>query len=688
MRFAAFVTAVLSSVVLVSAPARAQAPQAQPLVQAGNLVYLGKFSLPLDDGTGGATANAFTYGGFALGIGPDGQSLYFGCHDQGSRLARVTIPAIGGVARVVEPCAAVPNLAGVNPGDVNGIKLGGSLSWNGRLVVTGYAYYDASYSAVASHFIGSNVTSLAGPYRVGTDMPGMVAGYMGVVPQEWRALLGGPALTGQCCISIISRTSYGPSVSVFDPDQLGAGAVSSRMLVGYPDAHQTLGGYYQSGPYFNAATMMAGVAFPAGTRSVLFFGRHGTTHCYGSGTSNPALNGQPDGQGGTWCYDPTNSYKGPHGYPYHHQVWAYDANDLLQVKAGLKNPWDLMPYATWALPDIDGGNGTATVRSATYDQATRRWYITTDSGGATPEVHVYEVTSAVLQPTRLGPQRFALATSNGTWTFSWLPPSEPGWTSYQLEGGTAPGLSDIGAIALAPNATSFSMPAAGGSFFVRVKAMYPDGGHARSAELLVSGSGGGGGGAGATPAPSAVRATASGSSLVITWAGATGASVSDVVLDAGTAAGRSDIASGVSIGTSGTFVAPNVPAGHYYVRLRAVGATGLSVTSNEADAVVGGAGGGSADAPGTPDGFRATASGSTVTLTWFAPEDGPAPTSYLLEAGTRSGAADLVAGFALPASLRVTLPGVPPGVYYLRLRAVNGGTVGAAGGEVRLVVTP
>lgn len=685
MRLAAFVTVVLSSVALVPA-ARAQAPQAQPLVQAGNLVYLGKFTVPPDDGTGGSTANALTYGGFALGIGPDGQSLYFGCHDQGSRLARVTIPSIGGLARVVEPCVAVPNLKGISPNDVNGIKLGGSLSWNGRLVVSGYAYYDASFAALATHFVGSNVASLAGPYRTGTDPVGMVGGYMGAVPLEWRALFGGPALTGQCCISIISRSSYGPSVSVFDPDQLGTGATPSRMLLGYPDAHQTLGGYYQSGPYFNAATVMGGVAFPAGTRSVLFFGRHGTTHCYGTGTTDPTLHNTSNGQGGVWCYDPTNSYKGPHGYPYHHQVWAYDANDLLQVKAGTKNPWDVLPYATWALPDIDGGNGTATIRSATYDQATRRWYVTTDSGGSTPEVHVYEITSAVLQPTRLGPQRFALGNSGGTWTFSWLPPSEPGWTSYQLEGGTAPGLSNIGAITLAPGATSFSMPAVPGSFFVRVKAMYPDGGHVPSSELLVNG--GGGAAAAATPVPAAVRATANGSTLVISWTGATGPNVSDVVLDAGTAAGRSDIASGISIGASGTFVASNVPAGQYFVRLRAVGPAGLSGVSNEASAIVGGVGGGSGDVPGSPDGFRATASGSTVTLTWYAPEDGPVPTSYLLEAGSRPGAADLVAGYPLPASLRVTLPGVPPGVYYVRLRSVNGGTTSVAGGEVRLVVAP
>jgi hypothetical protein len=657
--------------------ASAQTPQSQPLVQLGNFAYLGKFALPYDDGA----SVPLTYGGGAIGLGPDGASLYFGCHSA-TRLARVTIPAIGGLASVIDRCQAVPNLAGVNPGDVNGYRIGGTLSWNGRLIATGYAYYDASHSAVASHFAGPTVGQLAGPFRVGTEKPGFVGGYMGVVPAEWRALLGGPALTGQCCISILSRTSFGPSVSVFDPDTLGTGSTPSRMVVGYPAGHETIGGYTSTGTQFNGSTNMGGVAFPAGTRSVLFIGRHGSTFCYGDGTKDPALHQQPNpgaGPGEVWCYDPTNQYKGPHGFPYRHQVWAYDAVDLALVAQGAKNPWDVVPYGVWTLTDIDGGAGTAMITSATYDPASRRLYVVADSSGARPEVHVYEITNAVLQPTRLGPQRFAVSAANGAWTFSWQPPSEPGWTAYQIEAGTAAGKSDIGVAPLAASTTSVTVPAPpSGTFFVRVRALYPDGGNPRSNELLVT--------AGApvsTPVPTGVTATSSGATLAVSWGGAVGAAVSDVLLDAGTGPGLSNIVSGVSVGTSGTFVAGGVPPGRYYLRLRGVGQGGVSAFSNEANVIVGQPSG---DVPGIPDEFHAAAAGRTVTLTWYAPLSGPAATGYLLDVGSRPGASDLAAGVALPPAMRFVVPDVPPGIYYLRLRAVNASGAGAAGPEVRLVV--
>ena len=54
---------------------------------------------------------------------------------------------------------------------------------------------------------------------------GFVAGYMAAVPPEWQSSLGGPAITGQCCVPIVSRTSWGPAAFAFDP---GRRAVAAR----------------------------------------------------------------------------------------------------------------------------------------------------------------------------------------------------------------------------------------------------------------------------------------------------------------------------------------------------------------------------------------------------------------------------------------------------------------------------
>lgn len=365
-------------------------PRRLPRVQPGDMTYLGGFALPMTDGTGRADEVAgFTYAGPALGIGAD-ESLYVGCHAYSLSVARVSIPPLGGTASVIEPCAAVPNLASINPSDPNRKLPGGVLWWN-RLIVSAYSTYDGAGTATASHFAGPTVAGLSGPYRVGEENPGFVGGYMGIIPAEWRPLLGGPALTGQCCISIISRTSYGPSVSVFDPTTLAA-RTPATLLVGYPGDHQAFGSPDEQNPNFTWATRMAGVAFPPGTRSVLFIGRHGGTSCYGQGTANQVLDQKPlpGAPGVRYCYDPIDLEKGTHGYPYVHQVWAYDASDLAAVKAGRKAAWKVRPYAVWELPGMNSTGG-ATVGGATFDPVTRRIYVTESTGGGVPRVHVYAI---------------------------------------------------------------------------------------------------------------------------------------------------------------------------------------------------------------------------------------------------------------------------------------------------------
>ena len=164
---------------------------------------------------------------------------------------------------------------------------------------------------------------------------------MADVPGDWRAALGGPALTGQAIIPIISRTSYGPAAFAFDPGNLSpSGAVP---LVYYDEAHPTLGKWgSQPGPnthpYVGLGDEIAGVVFPRGTSSVLFFGRHGATSCYGEGSA---------------CGDPTDDSKGTHGYPYQPVMLVYDANELAAVKAGTKRPWEVQPTAKWVLPISD-----------------------------------------------------------------------------------------------------------------------------------------------------------------------------------------------------------------------------------------------------------------------------------------------------------------------------------------------
>lgn len=643
----------------------AQVPTAQPLVQASDMLYLGSFSIASSDGSG-ADTGALTYGGAALSVNPSTQTLLLSGHDWYKRLCEVKIPtAIGQVAPVTQRCADVME-GRSNQIDGDAANLGGTLVWNGRLIVSAYSYYDADASARLSHFASglnfSQTGDLQGPYQVGTAGAGYVAGYMTVVPPEWRALMGGPALTGQCCIAIISRTSSGPSISVFDPDDVGrVSPVPATTLLGYP-LSTPLAANGSQNAFFNNATDVVGAAFPAGTRSVLFIGKHGTgPYCYGSGDE---------------CGDPAQSSKGTHAYPYVNQVWAYDANDLMAVKLGLLAPWSVRPYATWQLPDVSN-DGHASISGAAYDQTTRRLYIT-KKYGEHPRVYAYQIGGGSgVAPLPSAPRSMTGSVQGSVVSLSWSPPTGAAWAGYLLEAGSAPGASDILQLPLGPTTTKVSGPVPPGRYYARVRAYNGQpaaGPPSNEVALNVSGP--------VSPAskPQGLRVSVAGTAVTLTWNPPTaGDVVNDYLLDAGTAPGASNIVSAVPVGGGFVVTVPGVPPGAYYVRIRARNALGVSVPSDEAAFTV------AAPAPaGVPTGLRAAVSGSTVTLSWGAPRSGGPPASYVLEAGLAPGAPSLVQDVGAVGS--VTIPGTPPGTYYVRARAKNAAGVGPPTADVRVIV--
>lgn len=86
-------------------------------------------------------------------------------------------------------------------------------------------------------------------------------------------------------------------------------------------------------------------------------------------------------------------------------------------------------------------------------------------------------------------------------------------------------------------------------------------------------------------------------------------------------------------------------------------------------------------APGAPRGIAASVSGRDVTLTWT---NVGAASGFVLEAGIAPGRTDATL-FAGP-DTRVTLSGVPPGTYYVRVRGTNDFGGGAPSTEIRIVV--
>lgn len=371
---------------LALSPAAAQAPTDLPRLQLSDLTFAGVSTLPTSCAPKGQPDDkkTFAYSSGGLGLAQGGVAL--NAHDwYPGVVGVVSTPTPGTRATVVQTCVSLPDsIQAIDPGSA--VKVGGTLFYQGRQIVSLYSYYDADGSAWPSHVaVNPSTGAMTAPQQVGGLGAGYVAGYMATVPQEWQALLGGPALTGQGPLPIISRANSGPGVSVFDPAKVGmtTGAVPATPLLYYPLSNP-LADVYSTNDLLTFADIIGGVAIPSGTRTLLFVGRHGAGRlCYGEAAA---------------CNDLAGGYKGYHAYPYRVWAWLYDLNDLLKVKAGTVKPWDVRPYAAGPIPGVDeSGNFDMPYGGAVYDPAARRFYVM-PSAGDNPRLYIINVGAGVVQP--------------------------------------------------------------------------------------------------------------------------------------------------------------------------------------------------------------------------------------------------------------------------------------------------
>lgn len=373
-----------------------------PLIQQSDIIYLGAFALPAGTTYG---ASNFNYGG--KGITPyhdpvsGKMTLFLEGHGQNpGNVAQVEVPDTfvkSGNWDSLPRATVLQNFSDVTEGGLgnvdptnqgNEFHLYGMLVYNNRLILGASNSY--SFSQAVSHGVSSLTLSKTGDFKgwysfasnvVAT--PRALGGPMTLIPPEWQSAFGGPALTGHCCISVISTTSQGPSVTVFNPDDVGVkNPIPGKTVLFYPTdgniSHLLADGSTQNDVY-NLTSRVGGIAFPSGTRSVLFIEGHGIgPYCYGTAAE---------------CGNDTamSDVKGPHAQPYRYQILAYDANDLLAVKNGTKQTWEPRPYGVWVLSDMPN-SGTPNIAGAGYDPETGRLYITQDYGSK-PRVEVYQITA-------------------------------------------------------------------------------------------------------------------------------------------------------------------------------------------------------------------------------------------------------------------------------------------------------
>jgi len=246
-----------------------------------------------------------------------------------------------------------------------------------------------------------------------------------------------------------------------------------------------------------------------------------------------------------------------------------------------------------------------------------------------------------------------------------------------LDAGSTPGGRDIASGT--PVGADTSLDVSGvppGQYYLRLRSVAPGGVSVPSDELLLVVGPIGCSGPPEPPADLSVSVT--GSTVGLAWGESPTPGVIGYRVTAGPWPAATGFATTVPATTRSLTVA--APAGVFVVRVTAIGGCGESVPSNPVVLGVGGA----LMPPGEPLDLIAEVSGSTVVLSWATPVTGGATTGYVLEAGSGPGQSD-VARVPLGGT-SASAAGVPPGTYFVRVRAMNAAGAGAASAEVQVVV--
>jgi hypothetical protein len=188
----------------------------------------------------------------------------------------------------------------------------------------------------------------------------------------------------------------------------------------------------------------------------------------------------------------------------------------------------------------------------------------------------------------------------------------------------------------------------------------------------------------APSAPTGLSATVTGSIVTLNWSAPIGGDApTSYLVQAGSSAGLTDIASFDTGGVATSLTVLSVPSGTYFVRLGAVNSAGISGPSNEVQAIV--AGSVLCVTLSAPIGVTASVTGDTVFLTW-SPPSGCAPSSYVIQVGSSPGLSNLASFSTGSTATTFTATGVAIGTYYLRILSAGNGILSTPSNEVTFAV--
>lgn len=255
-------------------------------------------------------------------------------------------------------------------------------------------------------------------------------------------------------------------------------------------------------------------------------------------------------------------------------------------------------------------------------------------------------------------------------------------TSYVIEAGSAPGLSDLANFDTGNTGTTFNADVVLGTYYVRVRARNAAGTSPPSNEIRVTASGC------RVPSPptgltSAVVSLSRYNSLTLSWnpiADVFGYSIRWGVDPA-------NLRGGISAGTNNSLTTAVTGPATLYASVHATNACGtgppsppIEIALPQPPCLLGNV------TPPPPTGLSASVTGSTVMLTWSAPTTTCAPSGYIVESGSSSGLSNLSIVSTGSRAPTFSASGVANGTYYIRVRAVSDAGTSVRSNEVTVTV--
>ncbi len=390
-------------------PMCGQSLQDLPLFNISQLTYEGAFRIKASEN--GISDINYSQGPIAYNY--DNHSLFIVGHAHQQAIAEYAIPEIvksetlSELNMIETPIQVFSNvLSKTTDGNPEGIDRVGGLYYanhggQAKLIVNAYEYYDAPADNTVSTLIVNDAnalesSSVSGYYSFEGNAA-HTSGWLSPIPEAWQEVLSGTHITGHSSgIPIISRASVGPSAFSFEiNDVLNATqSIETTTLLDFSlknPLNSDLSNDSKTNDLWTHLSMATYGFIVPGTRTYLTLGKsggHESGVCYKCTQDNGNLCGG-------YCTPEAND-----NYQYY---WLWDVNDLVAVKNGTLNPYDVRPYEHGYFDTPFQGNGSKSIGGGTYDPSTGNLYLSVQSGDTEqgtyarpPVIVVYNTNGEVL----------------------------------------------------------------------------------------------------------------------------------------------------------------------------------------------------------------------------------------------------------------------------------------------------